>query len=256
MHPHPIFGIDSFHLILGVLLPLTFVYLAMQVRAAGYSYTRFMLLQIGLIIVALIGAKLFSAYMRDWGLHGWQWEVMNGWRYPGAVIGMLLFWPLIIRTTLPGYSIAQYCDKLAIVVAFCMAAIRINCILNGCCTGPVCDGPLCLTYAPGSAVWYEHLKHGQLAHPEQRSLTVVPLHLYFMLASLAVGVFLLWFEKRKHYAGQLVLLYLLLHEGSKALLEIWRVPHADNIQLVSVCLAVSAAIALFVLRKRRERPAP
>lgn len=255
MHPHTIYGIDHFYIVLACIIPLSVAYMARQVTAAGYSFQRFVILQAGWVLIALVGAKLFSLYMRGGQLYSLDYELVNGWRYPGAILALLTLAPIWMRWVLPGYPIAALGDKFAIVLAFSMAAIRISCVLNGCCTGPVCDGHLCLTYHQGSAVWYHHLKQGYLQTPASHSLPVVPLHLYFMLASLAVGVFLLWFERRKQYHGQLVLLYLLLHEGSKGILEFWRVPAHTNLQWVSFALALLAAVLLAVIALRRRRRA-
>jgi prolipoprotein diacylglyceryltransferase len=255
MHPHAILGIDAFHWVLLFIVPATLVYLGREIKRAGFTYTRFLVLQLGLMSLCLLGAKVFSLWLRDWQWHGPDYELFGGWKYPGAIVALLLFGPPLMWKLLPGYSVWRFCDKLVIAMAFSLAFFRISCVLNGCCTGPVCDGHFCLTYAQGSAAWYEHMQQRLLTDPTGRSLGVVPLHLYFMAASLLVGAFLLWFESRKRYDGQLVLLYLLLHEGSKAILETWRVPYAQNLQVVSAVLAVAAA-ALLLWQWRRRRGVP
>lgn len=244
MHPQAIFGLDTFFLVLIVMLPPAVLYLAREMRKAGYSYTRFFAIQLGVAVVCLTGAKLFSLYLRDWQWVNISYELVSGWKYPGAALGVLIAVPVLVRALLPNYPVLRFCDKLVIVAAFCLAVFRLSCVMKGCCTGPICDGEFCITYAQGSAVWYEHLTHGHLANPESRSLSVMPLHLYFLLASLAVGIFLKWYEPRKSYDGQLVLLFLVLHEGSKAVLEMWRVPFSMEVQAVSLFLCAGALLML------------
>jgi phosphatidylglycerol---prolipoprotein diacylglyceryl transferase len=86
---------------------------------------------------------------------------------------------------------------------------------------------------------------------------VVPLHLYFMLASFAVGVFLLWYRRRKRFDGELLLWFMLLHEGAKAALETFRVPFIPALQWISTGVAIAAALALVTCHTidRRSRVA-
>jgi NhaP-type Na+/H+ and K+/H+ antiporter len=77
-----------------------------------------------------------------------------------------------------------------------------------------------------------------------------------MLASLAVGVFLLKYRRYKRFDGELILWFLLLHEGLKAALESFRVPYIREIQLVSIDVAVLAALALiacYAINSRSNR---
>lgn len=244
MHPQPILGLDAFYLVLLIMVPPAVFYLGREIHKAGYSLTRFIALQIGIAVICVLGAKLFSLYLRDWQWAGADYELLGGWKYPGAIIGLLAFTPFLIWWILPQYPVARFCDTLVIIVAFCLAVFRINCFMKGCCTGPICDGELCIPYASGSVVWYEHFKHGHLSHPTDRSLAVMPLHLYFLVSSLAVAVFLKWYESRKTYDGQILLLFLFLHEGMKAVLESWRVPHSWEVQLVSLALCLGALVLL------------
>lgn len=251
MYPHTILGLDSFYLVLLIMVPPAVFYLGREIHKAGYSMARFFALQIGIAVVCVAGAKLFSLYVRDWQWAGINYELLGGWKYPGAIVSILAFSPFLIWSTLPKYPIARFFDKLVIIVAFCLTVFRLSCFLRGCCTGPICDGELCITYASGSVVWYEHLTHGHLANPTDRSLAVMPLHLYFLVSSLAVALFLKWYEPRKSYDGQLLLLFLFLHEGMKAVLEIWRVPFSLEVQSVSVVLCVGA-LALLLWNWHRQ----
>jgi len=90
--------------------------------------------------------------------------------------------------------------------------------------------------------------HTHPSHP------VLPLHLLFMAASLAVGLFLMWFDGRRSFNGQTALLYLVLHEGAKGLLESLREPYVLQLQLTSLLISAGAlAVLLAMLARYRKR---
>lgn len=64
-------------------------------------------------------------------------------------------------------------------------------------------------------------------------MAVIPLHLFMMVVSLLIGLFLIWFDKGRQYNGQVLLMYLFLHEGDKAVMEVYRVPFIQDLQTVS-----------------------
>jgi phosphatidylglycerol:prolipoprotein diacylglycerol transferase len=245
MYPHPVLGLDPFLVVLVVISvfgTLQFFYL---LRDSGYSIRELLLLQLSILISTLIGAKLFSLYVRGWELFpSLKHEIAAGWRYPGAVLGLFILMPLLKRLLAPRVSLLRCGDASAVAAAFALGVFRVSCIMNGCCTGGVGHEPYCWTYERGSAVWFTHLKEGLVAPGSEHSLPVVPLHLYFMLASFAVGAFLLWYRKRKHFDGELLLWFMLLHEGAKAALESFRVPHIAALQYTSLGVAIAAAVAL------------
>ncbi len=80
-----------------------------------------------------------------------------------------------------------------------------------------------------------------------------PLQIYFLLASALVGIIALRLLSRKHFDGQVVLTFLLQHEGSKALLEFLRVPYQPAIQITSAVVAGVAGVILAVAVLRRHR---
>ena len=109
----------------------------------------------------------------------------------------------------------------------------------------------CLSYAPGSQAWYVQLQQGllQANHP---SHPVLPLHLLFLAASLLVGLFLLWFDGRRSFDGQIALLYLVLHDGAKALLESFREPYVAQLQLTSLVISAAGLVLLLLILYRRR----
>ncbi len=239
-------GINSFLLVVVFIVIGATWYLTRIITSEGYSPRQIILLQFGLVLIALIGAKVFSLHLREWQLATLLSELESGWNYPGALIGLLLIAPWWVKVTLPGLPAARLCDNLAIVTAFSLAAFRVNCYLKGCCTGAPCEGAFCLSYAPGSTVWQQHLLNGHITHASQWSVPVLPLHLLFMCSSLLIGFFLVWFDKHKKFDGQVVLMFMFTHEASKAVLESFRVPYAPDIQMVSIAIAVFGALGLLI----------
>jgi len=257
MYPQGLFGIDALRLLLTPVALFGITFFVLYLRQDGIRAVRTVLLLLAICLVALFGAKLFSLYVRDWQLYQpLAGELRGGWRYPGALLAIIALTPLLRRWLLPELPLARFFDVLAITVCFSFALIRISCFMNGCCTGVRCDDFYCLSYASGSQVWYTHFKQGLLASPSAHSLPVLPLHFLFMAASFAVGLFLMWFDGRRQYNGQLALLYLFLHDGLKGLLETWRDPYVGQLQATSLGISAVGLLALLAIalwRRNRVR---
>jgi phosphatidylglycerol:prolipoprotein diacylglycerol transferase len=255
MYPHPLFGLDPFLIVLifiSVFGTLQFFYL---LRDSGYTVKQLVLLQLSILLSTLIGAKLFSLYIRDWRPFSLlSHEIVSGWRYPGAIIGLFVLMPLFKRVLAPRVSLLRCGDASAIAAAFALGIFRTSCIMNGCCTGAIGHEPYCWSYAKGSAVWFWQRKDGLISAHAEHSLPVVPLHIYLMLASFAVGAFLLWYRRYKRFDGELLLWFLLLHEGAKGILESFRFPYIPALQYTSLGVAAAAAVALVVCRHLNGRP--
>jgi prolipoprotein diacylglyceryltransferase len=171
------------------------------------------------------------------------------------MIAMVLFSPLLKRWLLPELPLARFLDVLAITVCFAFALVRISCLMNGCCTGPECNAFYCLSYAPGSQAWYHQLQTGVLHVASDPSHPVLPLHLLFMAASCGVGLFLMWFDGRRSFNGQIALLYLVLHDGAKGLLESLREPYVAELQITSLVVSAAGLIVLIAIMRWRRKQA-
>ncbi len=255
MYPGGFFGLDWLRVLITPIGLFGIGFFVLYLRNDGVRVGRTIALLLSIAVVALLGAKLFSLYVRGWEFYtplSAEWR--GGLRYPGALIGMLVFGPLLKRWLLPELPLGRFFDVLAITVCFCFALVRISCLLNGCCTGVACEGFYCLSYAPGSQAWYVQLQQGMLPAHTHPSHPVLPLHLLFMAASLAVGLFLMWFDGRRSFNGQTALLYLVLHEGAKGLLESLREPYVLQLQLTSLLISAGAlAVLLAMLARYRKR---
>lgn len=255
MYPQGLFGIEALQLLISPIAVFGILFFILYLRQDGIRSGRAVALLLLIAVFAFLGAKLFSLYVRGWELYQpLSGELRGGLRYPGAVIAILITGPLLKRWLLPELPLARFLDVLAITVCFAFALVRFSCWMNGCCTGPPCSGIFCLSYAPGSQVWYAHLQHGLLESAAHRSLPVLPLHFLFMAASFGVGLFLLWFDGRRSFNGQIALLYLVLHDGAKGLLESFRDPYLAELQLTSLLTSAAGLIVLLaILRWRRTK---
>lgn len=256
MHPEGLFGVDALRALLSPIAIFGIAFFILYLRNDGVKPLRATLLMLAIAIVALLGAKLFSLHVRGWELRSpLSAELRGGWRYPGALIAMALCGPVLQRIFLPGLPLGRFLDVLAITVCFCFALVRITCLMNGCCTGPQCDAFYCLSYAPGSQVTYLQAQQGLLHFGRDVSHPVLPLHLLFMAASLLVGLFLMWFDSRRQYNGQIALLYLFLHDGAKGALESLREPYVFELQLTSFAVSATGLVLLLLIAWRRRHRA-
>jgi phosphatidylglycerol:prolipoprotein diacylglycerol transferase len=211
----------------------------------------------GTTACGLTGARAYAVIE-----HGGGWTgtlgVEGGFRLPGAALGLLFGLVVWRAVLLPGIRLGVIGDLGAIAAQFGLAVVRLGCLAEGCCFGTVCDLPWAIRFPPGSPAAAAQMALGLISPADTATLPVHPLQLYFMLLHLALGGFLLWFERRKAYDGQLLLLALLLGDGGKALLEGFRqripgVPE-QHLRIASAALSAAAALALIVMAIRsRDR---
>ncbi|MEM9256417.1 MAG: prolipoprotein diacylglyceryl transferase family protein [Pseudomonadota bacterium] len=257
MYPEGMFGLDWLRVLITPIGILGMTFFVWYLRGEGIAVARSVLLMVLIATVALAGAKLFSLWVRGWELYSpISHELRGGLRYPGALLAIVLLGPLLKRWVLPELSVPRFLDVLGITVCLCFALVRVSCFLNGCCTGIQCDGPICIPHPPGTQAWYVQLQAGHLPHPTHPSHPVLPLNLMFLLASLATGLFLIWFDKRRSFDGQLALLYLVIHDGAKGVLESLRHPYVMELQMVSLGTSAVALVALLWILRYRSRRLP
>jgi phosphatidylglycerol:prolipoprotein diacylglycerol transferase len=223
-------------------------------RSDGITPGRLFLLQTACFIPALLGAKLLSLFERGWESAGLAAELAGGWRFPGGILGLVVGVPLLQRAIIPRLALARYADLLSVGVAFGGALMRVGCFLNGCCTGRICSDWFCMRFAGGSETWWRQVDAGAIGSWAEKSLAVLPLNLLFMAASLLVGFLLLGVERRRRYAGQVFLSFLVLHEGAKFGLEFLRYPRVETLQVVSLVAVLTGIVGLAAATLRARRP--
>ncbi len=200
-------------------------------------------------VLAGLGAKLYSVIERGGVLHGLGWEMSAGYRYPGAMMAVLLGLPVLWRLLRPEVSMARFLDAGVLGVCAGMVVVRIGCFISGCCHGAVSDVLWATRYGVDSAPWHAHRTAGLISPAAEWSAAGHPLQIYFLAAIAAIGLFLVWFRKhRQTYDGQLALIFIVLNGLSKGALESLRFSYVPSLQVYSLAMAAIAAVGLVVMR--------
>jgi phosphatidylglycerol:prolipoprotein diacylglycerol transferase len=177
-----------------------------------------------LAVVALAGGRLhFVANHPAFYVDGWARALLptgGGFHIGGGIVAMALLAPWVTRRL--GVPLGKFGDALVLPVGLAIMVARLGCFLHGCCVGDVCQGPWCIAYPAGSGVFGVQLDQHLIPPNAAWSLPVLPLHLYFLAAGLAVVCLGYWLEPRKRYDGQVALFGLLLFSTSTAALELLR----------------------------------
>jgi phosphatidylglycerol:prolipoprotein diacylglycerol transferase len=202
---------------------------------------------------AVAGAKLYGIVERGGGWHGLGWEIGTGYRYPGAVVAVLLVLPLLRRMMLADVSLLALGDCAVAGVGVPIAVMRIGCFLAGCCFGVPSSLPWAVEFPIGSPAWSAQVRARLIDGHVTASLPVHPLELYFGLAALGVMAVLLRFRARQRYEGQLILVFFVLDGAAKFLLEFLRFDYAAHLQWMAIGPAVMAALMLAAVRAAHRR---
>lgn len=239
---------SSHAFVIPVIVLIATLLMVWHLRNENTTPQRIIWMQMSIGLIGLVGAKVFSLYVRGWEMYSpFLVELQVGWRYPGAILALLIFVPLIRKWILPKVGTLRYLDAMVLIVGVGLGLWRISCYLNGCCVGAVCDANYCVSYPQGSIVFNQQLGEGLISNSAVQSLPVFPLQFLFMAATFLVVGFLFWFNRFKQYDGQLILLYAFLHEGLKAWLEFLRSPYLSELQIASAVVSVVALLALIVV---------
>jgi phosphatidylglycerol:prolipoprotein diacylglycerol transferase len=142
--------------------------------------------------------------------------------------------------------IGQLADVIAPAFGFAMSVTRIGCLLAGCCAGKPSDVIWAIRFPAHSLVWGAQVRAGLIGADAATSLPVHPLQIYFGALALGVGIFALWFERRKAYDGQVFLAYVTLYGIGQFLLEFLRFGPLPHVQFMALVLALVAAAVLAV----------
>jgi len=195
------------------------------------------------VLVAFAGAKLFSGWV-DGSLALVRFDV--GYRYPGAIVAVILSLPILVRLLPSEVTLARWTDLLCPGMGISLATYRVGCFFAGCCGGTVSALPWALAFQRRSETWWSQVDAGLIPAEATVTLPVHPLQLYFLGLSLAVGVSSFWLLPRKRYHGQVLLWFLVVHESGRFLLEFLRFPRSAALQLVSGLAALAAILALVI----------
>jgi phosphatidylglycerol:prolipoprotein diacylglycerol transferase len=206
----------------------------------------------------LVGARGLS-----WAMHrsfyagdSW-WSLLAVWDRGGMALygGLALAVALgLAYIRLSGLAAWEASDRLVLAWVPFLVFVRIGCFLNGCCYGQPTTSPLGQV-AGGSS---NAVNFGIPSHPAQ---------LYDAAALLAIFGLLSWMRRRRRYAGQLTVTFLVLHSGFRLFHETlrgdprlaWRLDPFGTVsfnQLVAVALLAIALGAHAHLRRSGRATVP
>ena len=253
MLPYGLFGFSPFLVVIPLVFAVGTLVLFQGAARAGIRWQRVVRLQLALSIVALFGARGFSLLFDELGnpLDPGRSPITGGWRASGGILALVAALPVLRARLLPEVSLARCADLLAPVTAAALGVYRFQCLLAGCCGGAICTHFFCLSYAPGSEIWRNQLASGQIDGTAW-SAPAFPLHLAFMAVSLGTALYLWRRDPHRRFDGEVFLLFLVIHEGAKFLLELLRVPASLVLELSSLVPAIGALALWAVLVTRRS----
>jgi phosphatidylglycerol:prolipoprotein diacylglycerol transferase len=224
--------------------------------ARGYDPDVVIDLSVVLILVSIVGARLAYVLVR-WHQYASDpagifriWEgglALYGGMIAGTLAGLWYF-------RRKGIDIWAGADIFVPSLAMGVAIGRVGCFLNGCCFGHECDLPWGVVFARDS-----------IAGMTFPGLHLHPTQIYESLLALAIFVILVLVDRRRHFDGFLLWLFVILLAVARILIDPIRHYESESIALRAGSLALTnnqaVGIGLIVLslvfmfRLSRRRPA-
>jgi phosphatidylglycerol:prolipoprotein diacylglycerol transferase len=242
----------------GVLLAIAFI---VGLAIAGRHAKRAQLdpdkitdLAVYVLIAGLIGAKL-GLLVVEWDYYSRNWRELfsllqsGGVFYGGLIAAFPVAWWYSRKYALPGWTAA---DALAPAVVLGQSIGRLGCFAAGCCFGK-----------PTTVAWAVTFRDLYAARAVGTPIDT-PLHptqLYESFATFLIFLALLAIAKRKKFAGQVALSYVLFYSAARFVIEFYRGDAArgnvfggalSTSQFLAILLALGA-MALWPLAARAGR---
>jgi prolipoprotein diacylglyceryltransferase len=213
-------------------------------RRSGLALAPCLLLQLCVTTGALAGAKVYAA--AETSISGQRVRSLDvmGMRYPGVVLGVLSVAPVAHLLLRPPFTLPTFADIASPGLAAAMGVVRVGCVAAGCCHGYPTAGAISMRFPKGSVAWGDHVGRGVIDATSPWSLPVFPLHIFLGTWSLLVALALLPLLRIAWLRGTLFWVYLVLHDGAKAVLETFRDPPEWHLQAFSIGFVVLALAAL------------
>jgi len=261
MHPD-IFDIGFLHFrFYGLALTLSFIIgthiAARRARKMKISEEFMVWLAVVSLVLAVVGSRThyvlthLNEFRGDFAGVFMIWS--GGLSMYGGVIAAVLGG--IAFTRFKGYPVWKVTDAVAPSLALGEAITRIGCFMNGCCFG-----------SPTCAPWGVVFPYDSFATQAFGAMIRVhPSQIYLSGLAVAVFLFLLWFDKRKSYGGQLFWLCLVLLAVARALVDFTRyysgadyLGHLgplrfNNNQLIALVFVVVSIVMMRILRARARK---
>ncbi|HSR68271.1 MAG TPA: prolipoprotein diacylglyceryl transferase [Acidobacteriota bacterium] len=247
--------IHTYGLLLALALLISIELMARLGEKQGINRTKIWDLGFIIILSALVGAKLLliltdlDLYLSDPGRIFTLEFLQAGGVFYGGFLGALGGAAYFIRKH-PEFTFWNVADLAAPCIALGQAIGRLGCFAAGCDYGKPTDLPWGVTFTSEYAARNVGVPLHVPLHPSQ---------LYESAAAFLLFLFLLRTFHRRHFRGQVFLLYLLLYSAARFLLEFWRGDAARGLyfngilstsQIISLLLFPAAAYFFWTRRKR------
>lgn len=233
-------------------------------RLEGLEAWRIRRAQLMLAVAPLVVGRLHFVVNNPYFYSRAPWRAFVPWgggiHMSGALIGILVGAPLVARYY--RIPIAKFCDGLVPVVCLAAAAMRLGCMLAGCCYGTPCDHGWCVVYPRGSFPYLMQQQAGVVSADAMHSLAVHPAPLYFLASGVFAAGVALVVNAHKRYDGQVVWVGLVALFGTTTALEPFRALEnhrafwggIPQLAWVEATLAVVGVIGLAIGELRHRRP--
>lgn len=192
---------------------LGYVYTAIKAKKRfGVKNDTIQTLIILIVIAAVVGGKFFMIFEDPIGFIHDPASLIEDFGNGFVFYGSLIFAvpTIIIFLRVKKIPIWPMFDVIAVLTTIVHAFGRLGCFMAGCCYGVPHKGfPSVVFTDPKSQAEPLHTP----LHPTQ---------LYSACTIAAIGLFLVWYEKRKKFDGELMLLYLMIYAVARAVIEVFR----------------------------------
>jgi phosphatidylglycerol:prolipoprotein diacylglycerol transferase len=232
----------SYGFLIAIGILLSFFFIHRRTKRFGITKDQLSTLFVWCILAGFVGGKLFF-FFEDIGKYQADPSKLlkltgGGFVFYGSVIFVI---PVIIwflrRNKI---AVRPFLDIVAFVGPIAQGFGRVGCFMAGCCHGKVCDNALGVTFTDPES----------LARP--LNVPLYPTQLFDIGINLLIFITLFVIEKRKQFAGQLMLIYLMMYAIGRSINEIYRgdeergfvfggaLSHSQFIAVIifAVCIAV------------------
>lgn len=260
MHPilltTPFFTLYTFGVLLAAAYLSALGWMVRGARRAGLDPDEMSALGMWAIVGALIGAKALLAIRTPQdtltSLSALRSLVSSAGDFYGGFIGALIASAIFFRRH-PQVPFWRAADVCAPAIALGQAIGRIGCFMAGDDYGRPASVPWAVTFTSPDAAQIGGAPLGVPLHPVQ---------LYESAACLVLFGFLVWFGRRRHRDGDVIVAYTLLYAVARFVLEFFR-GDADRgfvfgglfstSQFIAI-LMFAVAVVILIVRRRTRSP--
>lgn len=227
--------------------------------AGRVGLRREIFLDMGMIgmLAGVIGSRIFHIFVEA---PGYYWEnplhVFEFWRGGFVSFGAYICVPLSVYVYLRirKVEVWPYLDLLVLGVPLIQLAIRIACLLAGCCYGKPTDLPWAITFNdPASTAFYYY-----------PNIPLHPTQIYSSLHAILLFAFvnIYYFKKKNRFPGEMIPVMFILYLIPRGLIEFFRADSDRGLwfgemlstgQVMSLLGLAGFVVMYFYLKHRAQR---